>query len=410
EKKRYWDIAKPGIDSGFENAEKVHQNIKQLLLQSIERRLVSDVPVAAFLSGGIDSTAVVGLMTEVSSAKPNTFNISFEEDEFNESGYAEKVAQKFNTNHTRILLKPNSFLDELDEALNAIDRPSADGINTYVISKAVKEKGIKVALSGIGGDELFAGYPIFSQYLRLRQKKIFWKLPAGLRKLASFALLSGSNTSKNIRIGQVLNAPGCSIENVYPFFRQIFSPKQINRFLSAIAEIDHTTSVQNELEHRSKDISRLPLLSQVSVAEYLGYTQNTLLKDTDQMGMAVALEIREPFFDQDLIEYVLRVPDILKKPVYPKSLLVESLKPMLPDEVVFRKKQGFLFPWAIWLKNELRPFCDSHLQNLSQRSFINGKELLAYWKRFLAGDNSVRWAEIWVFVVLEHWLQKNNVS
>ncbi|HLZ86212.1 MAG TPA: asparagine synthase-related protein, partial [Puia sp.] len=140
------------------------------------------------------------------------------------------------------------------------------------------------------------------------------------------------------------------------------------------------------------------------------YTQHTLLKDTDQMSMAVSLEVREPFFDQDLVEYILAVPDRIKNPVYPKSLLVESVKPLLPDEVVFRKKQGFLFPWEIWLRNELRSFCETRLRNMAQRPFVRGKCLLDYWQRFLAGDKSIRWAELWLFVVLEYWMEVNDVS
>jgi asparagine synthase (glutamine-hydrolysing) len=153
-----------------------------------------------------------------------------------------------------------------------------------------------------------------------------------------------------------------------------------------------------------------PLLSQVSAAEYLGYTQHTLLKDTDQMSMAVSLEVREPFFDQDLVEFVLAIPDQLKKPTYPKSLLVESLKPLLPDEIVFRKKQGFVFPWEVWLRTELKTFCEERLQRIAQRPFIQGPALMAYWKRFLAGDKDIRWGEIWLFVVLEYWLEKNAIA
>jgi len=152
------------------------------------------------------------------------------------------------------------------------------------------------------------------------------------------------------------------------------------------------------------------LLSQVSIAEYLGYTQHTLLKDTDQMSMANSLEVREPFFDKDLIEFVLAVPDHLKNPAYPKSLLVESVKPMLPDEIVFRKKQGFLFPWNLWLKNELRSFCEQRINNISSRSFINGNNLRQYWKDFLNGNTNIRWTELWLFVVLEYWFEKNNID
>jgi asparagine synthase (glutamine-hydrolysing) len=128
------------------------------------------------------------------------------------------------------------------------------------------------------------------------------------------------------------------------------------------------------------------------------------------MSMAVSLEVREPFFDQDLVEFVLAVPDRLKKPAYPKSLLVESLKPLLPEEIVFRKKKGFLFPWDLWMKNELRAFCETHIDAIGQRNFIDGDPLRKRWKRFLSGDPAVRWAEIWLFVVLDYWMEKNGVS
>jgi asparagine synthase (glutamine-hydrolysing) len=104
------------------------------------------------------------------------------------------------------------------------------------------------------------------------------------------------------------------------------------------------------------------------------------------------------------------VPDCLKNPSYPKSLLVESLKPLLPDEIVFRKKQGFLFPWEGWLRTSLRAFCDRQIRNMADRPFIKGGSLINYWNRYLAGDKEVRWSEIWLFVVLEHWLEKNGVS
>src|SRR6201999_2195402 len=140
----------------------------------------------------------------------------------------------------------------------------------------------------------------------------------------------------------------------YPILRQLLSPDQIREYTSLGGEGNGasgglTTSVERQLMRRKAGLEALPLLSQVSAAEYMGYTQHTLLKDTDQMSMAVSLEVREPFFDHDLVEYVMGIPDQIKKPVYPKSLLVESLKPLLPDEIVFRKKQGFVLPWNVWL-------------------------------------------------------------
>jgi asparagine synthase (glutamine-hydrolysing) len=407
EKKTYWDLTREITPADYSDTKTVQARIRELMLQSVQRRLVSDVPVGAFLSGGIDSSAVVGLMAEAGTARPNTFNIYFEEKEYDESAYADIIAEKFNTIHTRILLKPSVFLDELHNALQAMDTPSGDGINTYVVSKAIREQGMTVALSGVGGDELFAGYPFFNQFLQLQKNKALWKTPLWLRQ--AMAAFTPAMNGKKDRIKQLLVAPSPAIDQVYPIFRQLLSPALLRDLTSLVTSEKPITTLQQELEGKGDDLKRLPLLSQVSVAEYLGYTQNTLLKDTDQMSMAVSLEVREPFFDQDLVQYILGVPDRLKKPVYSKSLLVESLKPLLPDEIVFRKKQGFLFPWNVWLKNDLRSFCEQRIHNISQRSFVNGPALTKYWNRFLAGDKNVRWGEIWLFVVLEYWLEKNEV-
>jgi asparagine synthase (glutamine-hydrolysing) len=409
EKKQYWDVTNSSVDFDFTDALGVKKRIRDLTLQSVERRLVSDVPVGAFLSGGIDSSAVVGLMAEAGSSRPNTFNVAFEEKAFDESYYAELIAKKFNTRHTKLLLKPTVFLDELENALNAMDIPSGDGINSYVVSKAIRKNGMTVALSGVGGDELFAGYPFFEQYLRLQRIRSWWLLPPAARRTIAETWSRGETQGRKGRMKQLLASAAPSIEYSYPIFRQILSPRLLKQLTTLTAGAALTTTGK-ALATRREHIRQLPFLSQVSVAEYLGYTQHTLLKDTDQMSMAASLEVREPFFDQDLVEFVLSVPDTQKRPTYPKSLLVESLKPLLPDEIVFRKKQGFLFPWDIWLRNDLRSFCDRNIRNMAQRSFIEGEALLRFWQRFLAGDKNVRWAEVWPFVVLEHWLEKNCIE
>lgn len=410
QQKKYWDLTGARGNFDFSDLAAVQKKIRELLLQSIERRLVSDVPVGAFLSGGIDSSAVVGLMAQAGKDKPNTFNISFEEKEYDESAYADLVAKKFHTNHVRILLRPTVFLDELTAALDAMDTPSGDGINSYVVSKAIRSHGMTVALSGVGGDELFAGYPFFDQYLRLRKMEWLSRLPGGLRKGLASLLSPGESDGRRGRMAQLLRLDGYAIENTYPIFRQILSPAAIGQLTALQPGGSLLTSVQQELVDGRIAVQQQPLLSQVSIAEYLGYTQHTLLKDTDQMGMAASLEVREPFFDQDLVEYVLAVPDKWKTPTYPKSLLVESLKPLLPDEIVFRKKQGFLFPWKVWLRNDLKTFCAEHLGSMAGRSFIHADGLMDRWNRFLAGDDSVRWPEIWLFVVLDYWLQKNEIA
>ena len=406
--RRYWSVTdRPEIDIDFSDIKAVRQKIRSLLTTAVEQRLVSDVPVGAFLSGGIDSSVVVGLMAEVSTEHPATFNISFTEKDYDESAFAVRVSERFKTRHTTIRLTPDDYLDQLGPALDAMDVPSGDGTNTYVVSKAIRDTGIRVALSGIGGDELFAGYPFFSTYLSLQKYERIFSQTGLLRKIGA-SLMDLSGTSKYHRMAALLRSKDLSISSTYPEFRRILSEKMIRSLTRRNPLTDR--QFQPLLEHRAHELNRLPLLSQVTAAELMGYTQQTLLKDTDQMSMAHALEVREPFFDHELISFMLQVPDSIKRPTYPKSLLVESVAPLLPDEIVHRKKQGFLFPFPIWMRGPLRTFCDQRIRRLSERSFIQARPLIAYWHKFLAGDKTISWSELWQFVVLEHWLEKNGVE
>ena len=178
---KYWGPGRQGkVWEG--GPDETRKEVRRLLRDAVERRMISDVPLGAFLSGGIDSSAVVGLMSEVSTAPVDTFSVVFEEKEYDESVYSQMIAQKFNTRHHPILLKPSDFLDALPAALQAMDHPSGDGINSYVVSEVTRNQGIKVALSGLGGDELFAGYPIFTQLPEIMKSGV-WKVPRRARRL-----------------------------------------------------------------------------------------------------------------------------------------------------------------------------------------------------------------------------------
>jgi len=407
EKGVYWRLYDHGGSGSLQDESAIKKEIKRLLTNAVERRLVSDVPIGAFLSGGIDSSAVVGLMAEVSSSRPHTFNISFAERAFDESKYAETVAKKFGRVHNTIRLNPDVFLMEVENALSAMDTPSADGVNTYVVSKAIRKAGISVALSGVGGDELFAGYPFFKTFLKLQSFSGLFERSFPLRK-ASESLLRGISNVKFQRILALMPKSDLAIEKVYPEFRRILTRSEISRLTSLTA--DQKGTLESGLISLRQEFSRLPKLSQVTAAEYLGYTQNTLLKDTDQMSMAVSLEVREPFFDHDLIEYLLMVPDKFKNPSYPKSLLVESLKPLLPDSIVHRRKQGFLFPWEFWLRNQLHDFAEENIMMLGESSIVNSDAVVGMWNNFLSRRRPVRWTEVWLFVVLGYWMKKNDIT
>jgi asparagine synthase (glutamine-hydrolysing) len=399
----FWQIEDSQADDDFTDENAVKRTVKELLLKSVERRMISDVRLGAFLSGGIDSSAVVALMSEVSDQPVDTFSVTFSEEEFDESRYSNLIAEKFNTRHTSVQLSPQDFLDELPNALQAVDSPTGDGINTYVVSKATRKAGITVALSGLGGDELFAGYSYFFNWIKT-QKGLLPKIPKLFRKPLAHAL-SSSSRSKHQRMADILNSDTLDLAGIYPMFRQVMSKQTAHLYYRNGSE---ESTIQRVLNEKRSAINDFPLLSQLSIAELLGYTQNVLLKDTDQFSMASALEVREPFFDYLLVEYVLRIPDQIKFPKYPKSLLVESISPLLPDEIVHRRKKGFVLPWEHWMRNELKDFCKSRLDSLEERGIFQSGKLSKKWDTFIGGSKGVLWSEFWHLIVLSTWLEDNK--
>ncbi|MEO6758272.1 MAG: asparagine synthase (glutamine-hydrolyzing), partial [Saprospiraceae bacterium] len=382
--------------------EQVTKNIRDLLLKSVESQLVSDVPLGAFLSGGIDSSAIVALMSEVSATKPMTFTIGFEEKKYDESAYAEIVAKKYGTQHTVLTLSPGNFLDALPEALEAMDTPTMDGPNSYVVSKLTRAAGVTVALSGLGGDELFAGYAPFLRYHNWRGN-LWWKVPHAIRRGLTAPLAAWGTSTKYRRIGCLLQVPAFEIEHVYPNFRSVMDEQTVRQLLNG----EYSGISPTLLQANKGDIHRFPPLSQYTIAEMTGYTQHMLLKDTDQMSMASSLEVRVPFFDNDLVEYVLRIPDALKYPQSPKQLLVEAMQDRLPPSIVNRPKMGFTLPWANWLRTELADFCETHIQALCDRRILDSDAIRTLWTDFKQHKHQVLWSHVWMFVVLEYWLQKN---
>jgi asparagine synthase (glutamine-hydrolysing) len=241
-----------------ENCDKIFE----LLSASVQRRLVSDVPFGAFLSGGIDSSIVVALMSKVSNEKVNTFNVSFDESEFSESRYAQLIAKKYNTQHHEIKLTPNDFLKELPNALNAMDHPSGDGPNTFIVSKATKNAGITMALSGIGGDELFAGYENFKRLKDLQEKWWLKAMPGIALKLGGALVKSRKKSVANEKIAEILNLNDHSLKNIYPLSRSVFTSHELNQIVKqntsakTIAEIAASIKVDDNKGYRSNEYGR----------------------------------------------------------------------------------------------------------------------------------------------------------
>lgn len=341
-------------------------------------------------------------MAEQSEQPVNTFTITFREAAYDESAHARSLSRRFNTRHTELPLLPHRFLSDLPALLSSTDQPSGDGPNTYVVSKLTKEAGITVALSGLGGDELFAGYSTFRRYARLRQLRTLWLLPKRARQLALQGLAPGTNRQK---MTDLANLPSLQPAGLFPLLRQSLSATAVGALLGRPAGV---TSYEAWFAANRSSLVALPLMSQVSVSELVTYTMPLLLRDADQMSMASALELRVPLLDYELVEFMLQVPDKYKLTPAPKQLLVEALGPLLPADLLTRPKQGFGFPWAHWLRHELAPFCAQQIEHLAQRDLFNSHALRHLYRRFQAGDPSVGWNQVWLLVALENWLTEHT--
>ena len=408
--KTFWDAVSE-VKPARESVEDTRTNIRRLLSESVEKRLVADVPFGAFLSGGIDSSILVGLMSQVHDQKVDTFSVVFKENEFSEGVYAQEVAKKFRTNHHEIELSVEEFRDLIPSALALMDHPSGDGPNTFVVSKKTREAGIKMAITGLGGDELFGGYSIFNQVSDLQTKKWLKSFPAYARKPLAGMYHGIKGTVESSKIKELLKLELFDMEYIYQFYRQVLMDDQIkNLTKSSKLPLNQSLKIANDLVGYESPGWKLPPLSRISMAEISTYMQNVLLRDADQMSMANGLELRVPFLDHELVEYVLGVPDKYKKPTSPKKLLVDSFADVLSENVHNRPKMGFVLPYEYWMKNELKSFCESRLKELDRLTFFRNGQVQKLWNSFLRNDKRVTWSRIWPLVVLGDWLQSNEID
>ncbi|MBK9512813.1 MAG: asparagine synthase (glutamine-hydrolyzing) [Flavobacteriales bacterium] len=408
---RWYDLVAQ-VDKQVEHLplREVHRGVRERLERAVERRLVADVPFGAFLSGGIDSSIVVGLMTQASSSPVHTFSVIFNEPEFSEERYARVVSDRFRTDHTAIRLHPQDMLETLPAALAAMDHPSADGPNTFVVSKVTRAAGITMALSGLGGDEVFAGYPVFERTLALWQRRWITQFPAWARGIAARVISIARPSISSDKLGELLRLPSFSVDDTFPVSRITFSDRELARLVRA----PHLPA--NAVGRAMHDLIRdrkgheLPLLSQVSLGELSTYLQSVLLRDTDQMSMAHALEVRVPFLDHELVEFALGVNDRHKHPHTPKKLLVDSMGDLLPPEIVNRPKMGFTLPWEPWMRGELRSWCEQRVVQADQRPWFRPGAVAELWNRFLRHDPRVNWSRLWSLIVLEDWLARHGME
>ena len=387
EKKCYWSLN--WSEKYNLPREEILKKIQEELLNSVNLRLISDVPLGVFLSGGIDSSAVVSLAKEFRE-DIDTFSVVYEDERYSEKTYIDKIVKKFGTRHHEIRLSYKDLLSIFDNYSSSLDIPSTDGLNTFLISHYTKKAGITVALSGLGGDELFAGYPMFNEANRVNSFYSFTTYSTR-RQLGSL-LSKFAKHGRLARIGELLQKT-MSYEHYLAMKREIFCDNDIHDLLGEeiVSAKIPSYSFKNVIEP----------IDQVSAFELSRYMSDTLLRDGDNMSMSAGLEIRFPLIDHKLVEVLAKTPSKYKiDQNKPKNLLVDALPTPIPDDCIYRPKMGFTLPLESWLrKDEIVDYMNPYMN--SNYSIVNPEIIKRHWDKFLKRESGNSFAKIWSLYSLQ---------
>ncbi|HEY4742783.1 MAG: asparagine synthase (glutamine-hydrolyzing) [Candidatus Acidiferrales bacterium] len=416
--KPYWNLATAKSDEPSHNGNALDapKKLRALLEDAVQKHLIADVPIGVFLSSGIDSTALTALASQQRSGL-HTFTLIFPERDFSEAEIARRTAKRFGTTHQELMIGGEEMFARMDEAIAAFDQPSMDGINTYFVSWAARQAGLKVALSGLGSDEVFGGYSTFRTSPQLaRVAKWSQAAPASLRRATASAVQAlGQKLSPGDAGRKAASAwsDPAFFPDAYFLSRTLFPPEQAMALLSrrpetwqaAVSAGSSTSSDwRNWLEQISREAATLDGASKTSWLELRSYMVNVLLRDTDAMSMRHSLEVRVPFLDHPVVEFALGLSDSSKRHTErPKALLVAALANLLPEEVVNQKKRTFTLPWETWLRGPLRDRVAASIANWfpSLDPLIPRQAAATVWSDFLAQKTT--WARPWSLYVLNEW-------
>jgi asparagine synthase (glutamine-hydrolysing) len=387
------------------------RSFRGLLEQVVSEHLCSDVPLGAFLSGGIDSSSVVALMARAAPGRVHTFSVVFDERSHSEAPYSRLMAERTGATHEEINLTEETLLEWLPDMLLAIDAPSVDGPNVFAISRAVRAKGVTVVLSGQGGDEVLGGYPSFPRLNLLSHlQPLLRYVPEAV--LGAAASATAVFTRCGPRMGKVsdLVRSSKSILSSYLVSRQMMS-QSVRSGLRPDYESCPFGLPAHLYEELDSTIHGLHPINQVSALEMATYLSNMLLRDGDIMSMAHGIETRVPFLDRRVIDFLAQVsgPDKLSRSL-PKPLLVRALMDLLPEPIYQRPKQGFTLPWQRWLRQSLRSTVGAVLDNRDcgvQLGFAPGG-CQRVWRSFLEGA-ATPWTTVWALFVLVNWCVRYEV-
>jgi asparagine synthase (glutamine-hydrolysing) len=392
---------------------------RPLLQDAVRAHLIADVPVGLFLSSGLDSSAIAALAAREQGGI-KSFTLTFPGTAYDEASLAATVAKRCGTQHTEVPLDGAAALARIDEAVSALDQPTMDGINTYFVSWAAREVGLKVALSGLGGDELFAGYRTFSDAPKLaRLMRAAWFAPAPLRRmvapLVSAVLAQGAAPDAARKAASAWSSPD-ALPHAYFFSRALFPVGELRkltepRFRPSTVNADGVTlepTWLGWLQQAADAARKLEPLAGISWLELRTYMASTLLRDTDSVSMARSLEVRVPLLDTPLVEFACALPDAARrKSGAQKALLVMALEGILPTEILAQKKRTFTLPWEEWLRGPLRARLTASFADIAPAlaPHVHAQGVRDVWAGFLAGKTS--WSRPWALYVLNEWCHRN---
>jgi asparagine synthase (glutamine-hydrolysing) len=418
----WWDPAQspaardPKKPADFPEAAK---RTRQLLEDAIRSHLIADVPVGLFLSSGLDSGAIAALAARMKRGL-RSFTLTFPGTPYDESELARRIAEHSGTKHKEVPLDGQAVVSRLDEALSALDQPTMDGINTYFVSWAARELGLKVALSGLGGDELFAGYRTFDYTQRLEKLvRMAWFVPAPVRR-AIAPVLSRSQVRAGgpdaARKGVAAWVSPDALPHPYFFARALFPTTELRRLIEPRfrASSVHADGVTLEptwvgwLERIADVARKLEPVGSIGWLEMRSYMTSTLLRDTDSVSMARSLEVRVPLLDTPLVEFVSSLPDKLRfRPGVHKALLVEAMSGTFAAEIALQRKRTFTLPWEEWLRGPLRDRLQASFASLAPQlaPLLHSKGVNDVWTAFLNGKTS--WSRPWSLYVLNQWCRQH---
>ena len=420
EKYKFWsleEVYKNGSENKFRGSSvQAINQLENILSEAVSSQMQSDVPLGAFLSGGIDSSTIVALMQSYSSSQVNTFTIGFNSKEFDESKHAEMVANHLGTNHFNKFVTEKDALDVIPNLPDIYDEPFADSsqIPTYLVSKFAKEK-VTVALSGDAGDELFGGYNryIFSQ----KMFKNISKTPDSIKKLMSKIMFSLSEENWNFILGRLMRNRYSNIGHKIHKTANIVSSKSIRDLhFKLISQIQNPSdwlkdsneyeSVFNDNEDRFKELDSVEIMMAYDLISYL---PTDILTKVDRAAMSVSLETRVPFLDPDVIQFSASLPMEFKiRNGVTKWLLREVLYKHVPKDLIERPKMGFAVPLAEWLRGPLKDWAESLLdeKRLHQEGFFNVEFVRDKWSEHISGRRN--WShQLWNVLMFQAWLENN---